>query len=94
MGNAGSLDKCMAAERNYNDLVMIHTCNPNKEDQSWYFRRAHHLRDTYQVVHMSTGRCVRAPGDHDGAWIRVGDCDLSDERQFWQVCGLDGSCDF
>jgi hypothetical protein len=94
MGMAGSADKCMAADGGYNDLLMIHQCDPNNPDQSWIFRKVDLSSTTYQLVQMSSGRCVRAPGLHDGAWVRVGDCDSSEERQFWQVCGLDGQCDF
>lgn len=94
MGNAGSLDKCVGADMGYNDHVVVRPCNPDKESMSWVFRRVDLSSNAYQLVQMSTGRCMRAPGLHDGAWVRVGDCDLSDERQLWQICGLDGTCDF
>jgi hypothetical protein len=94
MGNAGSPDKCISAGQGYYDLIVSRKCDPLDENQSWIFRRTPGSNDKYQMVHMSTGRCVRTPGIHDGAWVRVGDCDLTDSQQMWQICGLNGTCDF
>ncbi len=98
MGYAGSLDKCVGAEMGYNDHVVIRRCDPGDQNMSWMFRKVEGggglSSNSYQLVQMSTGRCIRAPGIHDGAWTRVGDCDLGDDRQFFQICGLNGDCQF
>jgi len=94
MGKAGSVDHCVSAGSKYYDLVVSRRCDPFDENQSWTILLAPGKSDEFQLVHKATGRCIRAPGVQDGAWVRVGDCELGDSHQLWHICGLNGLCDF
>lgn len=95
MGLAGSLNHCPFAGRDYYDTLEIGKCDPTNAYQSWTFRRVEGTIDSYQIVHLVSGRCLRVPDSpHDGAWVRSGDCDINDPMQTWRVCGLDNDCTF
>jgi len=92
LGMVGSADKCLFSGKEYYDPLYTRKCDPDDPSQSWVMRRIPGTRDQYQMVHMHTGHCLRAPGQHDGAWIRSGDCELSDPQQAWRFCTLRGDC--
>lgn len=94
MGLAGSINHCPFAGKHYYDTLEIRKCDPLNAFQSWTFRRIEGTIDSYQIIHLVSGRCLRVPSPHDGAWVRVGDCDIDDQMQKWRVCDLRNDCIF